>query len=608
MSRTKKYSALKNLSGYWRVDGIGKVTNVAKGEVTVHFSKLYEEHALDKKYKRSDRTGETFDFRVHSSALFDLTVGSVWKDSVKVSSPDEFQETFNVDISRAKEFKLNDLVPLEGNKYGTLLHESYFSLGSNRQKLSNSCYFLVPVVSSPSIEWLIIPSSEVLRFYIGTSDRLLSAALKGTLDTWIDWKRSKASAGEVTIVERRRLKKVEHVVIYRSLNSPYGKESLFGTHNKLKREKLMANVSGETDQMRFISSAFPFSGYSALTIKGKRLPLCFDKKDRTNWAVFAMEIVHCGYKEALKYINIISNETKTSSTGEGLGFPVQSGVFDDLDEDDDELTGGPSDATVRGIHETNFKTRFALQKEFYYRRRPMLERSSPNFSYESYIEPNGYSLEEGNYESASQGILESGISDQASALPEHHLLVFCETIGLILKGKEDAGWKVNFRTLDESIPVKFGKVTTFPKNCGKNYRWQWIAEPHRSKRLRQCVIAEFFNINMRQYLYLLEMELSPTRKTRDSQVTILLRSKKYFKVTDQVLEKYLKLSVKKNRWADESHEWKYDKDTDCAEMMFSQHVTHRFTHPNVMPSMNAYVKQWSISLASKITENCPNWQ
>ncbi len=216
---------LRKLPGIWRMDGVAEVTNRGHSgnSCYVHFSQIYESK-IKSPYEWDARTPNSATLSCHIATLSEYRVGTIWKDGKLYSNPPQVDGSYTLDIRNCRYVKLWDTVDLSKLTVKSFLDESQMHYGPLREHLSRTYYAIVPVLNNVRIGWVIIPASELLRFYFGPSSRVLASTVKGSLSDYISFDPSLSylAGHEVVLRNRNRLTRLEAIMFGRLAATKHG--------------------------------------------------------------------------------------------------------------------------------------------------------------------------------------------------------------------------------------------------------------------------------------------------------------------------------------------------------------------------------------------------
>lgn len=575
----KPYKRLTKYPGIWRVDGIGEVFPFEKSRphLTVHFSGIKED-GTSSPYHKDALNNKYLHFKAHPASITHFTVGSLWEKGKSIYIPKTIGKCYKIDASRMKLFRLTDELWINNQKLNTILPERFFMLGKNRKELANTFYALVPTVDNKFTQWLIIPASELFRFYVGTSYLLMSNAFSGTLQNLIDMKKCIYTTDGPILYRKRYIPRDDYLALFRYLSSEHGKKALTCTHKHLSAVHANNASPNSNTKPLAIKSCFPFDGYTTLTVAGKNIPLTAkDDEGKQEWAMFAMEIQHCNHppgftnplvKDTYKTNKIIPGSKPTNNHGSD-DIPTQ-------DEDDDPLIDDkPADKRLRRLAIHQYTNRFSAMRDLTFpHQREYQEKGAPNITNHTDA-TDTLSQEEGSYSKDAES--NTGISSTDINLPDmnrslSHFIEAMEHLKGLIRVKN---WTITTRRLSDSIVLNNVSISLFPLMKSKKYSWHLINE-NGINRPRQVAIIEICLSKDEEYLYLLEMELKPNES---GQCTALAYNNDLSNMKNTDFENMLTLATANNRWPVKNAHWKNDNYRLKAILFLKSKSVIRINHP-----------------------------
>lgn len=607
--KPRTYARLKRHDGIWRVDGIGQIQAKSGlgARAIVYFSGV-KGTGLDKPYWKDSLSGETLPLPVHTASLIDFKVGSLWREGKRISEPPEQQSIFSIDVSQTRLVTLGEAVNLNGHWVKTVVPDSNFSLGANRLPLAPTIYALVPVLGDYMTQWLVTPASELLRFYAGISGRLLSATLQGRLENFLDWDKSRMEGGRPILHVNQRLSRLEAHVLARAIASEPAKVALLNPHQHLASTQANNALSTDAKRPLVIKAGFPFTDATSLKVAGKRMPLTSGNKKE--WAVFAMEIIHCFHPPIFSRP---IQESDIAFEGRGSGEEANAGDVppnhnptSNEDKDQSELSEEPADQRLRRLVVRTYTNPFsAFEGLTFEYRRPPAKLGNKRSGMQIDVPVNAVTPEDGSNAKDAHGNL--GISDfqhQVSHV-DRDLSLFIQMLQHLRLATTERGWKLITRARGDSRLLQHKElITFFPEKIDKRHTWHMVVNPSGHTRPRQVVWVELALGVQRPYAYLLEMELKPGES---GQCTILVHSHDFSKLEEKTFTELLVLTAVQNRWPDHDNKWRKSKHQKRAKILFEQICVHRINHPSAPKTeagikMQLSPKSWSKGLLEKIDE------
>ena len=591
------YPRLAKHLGLWRVDGIGEIHAYSEksARLTVHFSGINEDD-LSKPYLKNSHNDKYVGLKAHPSSISDFRVGTIWQGGNLIHSPKTIKTYYEIDPSKMQLYKLSEEFHINGQKVNTILPESHFKLGKNRKALSETLYALVPVINNVTPKWLIIPASEILRFYSGAGDITLDNAFRGILDRYVDWSKCKRATDGPILYRKQHIKRNNYLALFRAIASKKGTEALYCTKKHLAAIDINnKNSDSKSQSALVIKSCFPFDSSTFLSVTGKRVPLTpKDKEGNQIWALFAFEICHCTHPAG--FTNpIVFNEYKTDKAAPGIPFRNPQGHIKTpvLDEDSDpELEDKPSDKTLKRLAIRRYENRFSATQDIKYehiRKYQPKHKSSITSDIEAI---KALSQDEGSYSKDAKGNLGIDNSENDDHDVCRDLTHFIETLNTLSKLIKKDEWDLSTIKLTSSKSENNTIISYFPYMTSLRYKWHLIDIDETNKsRPRQIIVAKIRLKDKDQCLYILEMELKPNE---NGQCTILVHGNKFSPLTITIFEELLKLTTVHNRWPHEQVNWykgksrksirKANKLKDRARLLFESINVARIGHPNRIKS------------------------
>lgn len=572
--------------GILRVEGIGPIRDTGGWlglRAVVHFSRITERGIRDP-YHTSARTEKSLKLSVHSASLHHFRVGTLWLDGKRIFGCPPLRKTFRIDAGRMRFVALGEAITLNGISAPTIVPINYLDVGeTNRSDLARTLYGVVPVLDDPKTQWLVVPATELVRFYIGVSSRFMSGVLTGRLDNYIDWDASRVEDGIPIVSIHQRLSRKEAMVLARAVASRQAKSALLGVHQNLAAVHANNSVAKDQDKRPLlIKGFFPFSGTTELQVAGK--PMLLGREGgRELWAVFAMELLTCSHPPDFDRFVLEGGDptvvrTPGDPSGGGSRPPIHDPAFVD-EEDNREVDDVPADKRLRRITSRTYTDQFlGFRRVQVEHRRPSAERPEGEPPLHVDVEVNSLTTGDGSGAEEAKGNL--GVSEFQSKL-EHvddRLTLFLEMVQHLRTISESKGWEVVTRKLDDGIPRLGEWIALFPSNLGKKRSWHLIEDSKGTRRPRQVAWVEISRKDKNECFSLLEMELEP-QKT-GSQSTLLMFANDFTSIKEDLFRKLLLLTAIKNRWPAARNTWADSSHARDAQDFFSKVTAFRIPHPH----------------------------
>lgn len=572
--------------GILRVDGVGPIRD--KGgwlglRAVVHFSRITERGMRDP-YHKSASTEKSLKLSVHSASLHHFRVGTLWLNGKRIFGCQPLRNTFRVDTGRMRLVALDEAITLNGISAPTIIPNNYLDVGeTNRSDLARTLYGVVPVLGDARTQWLVVPATELVRFYIGVSSRFMSGVLTGRLDNYIDWDASRVEDGIPIVSIHQRLSRKEAMVLARAVASRQAKRALLGVHQNLATVHANNSIAKNQDQRPLlIKGFFPFNDTTELQVAGK--PMLLGREGgREQWAVFTMELLTCSHSPdfdrfVLEGGDPVVIRTPADPAGGGRRPPIHDPTFVD-EEDNNEVDDIPADKRLRRLTVRTYTDQFLgftrVQVEH---RRPSSERPEGEPPSHVDVEVNSLTTGDGSGSEEAKGNL--GVSEVQSKV-EHvddRLALFLEMVQHLRATAKSKGWEVATRKLDDGLPRLGEWIALFPTNLGKRRSWHLIEDSKGIRRPRQVAWVEISRKDRSECFSLLEMELKPQETSTQS--TILMFANDFTSINEELFRKWLLLTAIKNRWPAAHYTWADSSHARDAQDFFSKVATFRIQHPD----------------------------
>ncbi|SHN24137.1 hypothetical protein SAMN05216593_116125 [Pseudomonas asturiensis] len=576
---------LAKQAGLWRVDGIGPIEEDARlgARVTVYFSGLVED-GLNKPYVAASSNGVSLKIKAHASWLYEFKVGSLWKNGLLAAQPGEMEKRVVIDVDQTRYFPLTHSIPLNGQWANDLLPN--YHMGENRRSLASSSFAVIPVLNDPRTKWLVVPASEIFRFYNGASARLLSSSLQGGIQDFIDWDKCDLEGRVPILYVKKDINKQEAAVLARAYISKRARAALHYPHNQLSSTKLNnAAASNSSKSPLVLKAIFPFDGTTQLGVAGKRM-LLSNKGNDPQWAIFAMEINHCSKAKEFTRLVVVRDNTP-SVTGRTVDISGNAPTsfraqIDGGEEEDDFFTDLPADQRLgRRVSLCNTNQFSAFEGlEFEYRS-PPAEKVDRGSSICVDVPVNSLTFEDGSYSKDAQGNLGVSIFQSQDYLLGRELQQFMQMLAELRQQTVPLNWTIRTRKLNGSVSDDGEDlIASFPSNVGKKRTWHIITDVDGSEYPRKVIWTEILTTS-HQYFYLLEMEL---KAGESGQCTLLLYKVDLQRMDNQFFKELLMLTAIQNRWPSADNSWSKKSYQFRAKKILDQINMCRIRHPSLTKS------------------------
>lgn len=572
--------------GLWRVDGIGNIrTSKDLGtRLVFHFSEIKRKFSKFP-YDKDAPTGNTLPLPGHSSWLRLFTPGSLWDDGEKTGAARLETQQFQIDAGQCIYSQANEIsryAPFE-----TLLPIQYLQFGDNHEPLTRAKYAFVPVLNQveTTVQWLIVPTAELFRFYLGNSNRLITKALTATTDTLIDTRSTTLVDQVLKIFDRTGTLTLREACCFgRTLTGPAARETFFGP------QKYLASASAQklTSQL-YIDSRFPFTDRTTLLVAGKRIRIRNTSTGETNWAMYVAQIRRCTHSYGFSNVEITSTGAVNNGRGRGGGYggggPPRPPKVDpeDVQEINDERADPSMGTAVVGnlVYSsdpvTRIKmTRINVSREEFDGVRPRAVNTPSS----------GHTLEETSGGANGSGNQKIDMVDIAVKDVDRDVLNFIDMLHALREKTKNERWEIETLACADlpSKPVGDDVITSFPDMGGK---FSWYLVPNTTTEESGALrprLAVWVQIKIgTRYVYLVEMELKDKEPGRSSLAICAKKvSNKPIEFTEQNFKDLLTLTAIHHGWPPQGRKWKEGYE-ETAKELFEEFDFERIKHLYTIP-------------------------
>ena len=555
----EEYNKLARYPGYWRVDGIGNdisFDNKGNQFTSVYFTRILEAEISNpfratavNSYHRDDSEGDKFiptrkiSFPVQSIRNFQ--VGTVWNSTDGQPGKLVFRpkaiDSLLIDTNKVTFLKLSGSLPSGDFPFNTLLPRQQFMLGKNLGFMRDMRFAVIPVINHEKTKWLIIPASEIFRFYIGVSSKFIGASLSNQIKKYIDWEKSVFSEKEPHLYLRQRLSRIEVYVLLQALSNEKAKIALNSPFHYLSTShKYNLLAKPEEKRPMCIQASFPFSGLTTITVSGKRMPLTDDNE---NWAIYGMSILKCTHPRSFDNAHIYLDAKATQAKDNNPEAP--SGGNQSIFEADEDLVLSemPPSANYSVLGMTDLTNQFSAMDGLKCTYHKELSGGKGFAQIPLNIgKPLEYSELEPNYQEESDGIKGVNSEQLHHELKQRDIIDFLEMLAHLKQLLHAKKWSLSTRYLDSYSAHGQFLFTFFPSISG-NYTW-YKSKNSDENRSRFVVWTEI-EVEKGKFIYLIEFESNPKDGGRS---TALIYLNNYQYLDDPLFSKFLKLTAIQNGW------------------------------------------------------------
>jgi hypothetical protein len=593
------FTYLSRHPGVWRVDGISKVyLENSKPRVRVCFAKIKYDQ-VDNPYKNSsiEEKGKRYiNFNLPYSAILWFTIGSLWEDGKKIGGP-KLGGVVTVDTRQGITRRLNEKIELDGVGYN-IIPQGSFSFGGNSGSygdLKGTNYELLPIRSGSNAQYLILPHSELYRFYIGASSRLCNAVIMGEVNKYVDFNTSTSGRSPV-LITHTHLSLLERFVLLRALCEEDAMASLNYTRLSLKAERVN-NVLSVNESASMIKAKFPFKGVTSLSVSGKKVCI----REKTNdapavWAILAMQIHNCSravsFNDATIMCSTVYRNPNPRGGDDGVD-PTKTHQPPPIDGDEVDVDDSPSDKTLRRLALLYPESRFPSVRHIDYALRNVdgtEDRSGVRM--DALEENNPSSINEGDYREDSKGTkgVDMSIDEQSVGRSLSDFLCMIKILRNLCRTN---GWVVTTLQNHSGIISEGERISVFPA-MPKRFNWHMIKS--NPSRPRQVVCAKI-KLEENKELYLIEMELREGESGRSTAVLLPLKAGSII-VRD--FNNLLKLTAYRHCWPHKDAKFD-EREKLLSEKIFSKANIDKINHLSGIKSYTAEdLDRWAKEIFNKI--------
>ncbi|MCW8354613.1 hypothetical protein N5P32_01255 [Marinomonas pontica] len=584
---------LRNKEGIWRVDGISSIKLSEKyiPQVFISISKIKSE-GVHSPLKLGQLTREQAWILEPLNRLSEFLIGSCWEYGKRINRPSPFETKYTIDTSKIRILKPNEGITIDGTSFDSILPPMAIDLRfKNIKRIENeSFYAIVPVLDDPLTEFLVVPCSELYRFYIGVSDRFTNKVLTNDTQNYFSWE-------DPYIKIKRPLNRLEQFVAYRGNWDEQGKEWLSMPSNYIKSVQITnATVKDEKKlQPLALKATFPFKGISTLTIAGKRFK--YETNDKVIWAIFAANIIHCDKK--------VDFETKVLAdpySKDPQAWTPEAGDANDLIESpfDDEFdvpeTNEPPNTLSGNTVILNSSNRFSAMANMNFKHYRTNETNDPVYVGDSITESNLYSYEDMVTDDSDERKLQKNEFDSHIDHIDRKLSDFIKMIPYLRAKNVERKWEIVTRAADSILEQHGEIVTTFLHNSNRRYSWHLMDYG----RLRQIAWVEII-VNQNTFIYLAEMELKGSEPGRS---TLCIFKSDFQYMPEQDFKIFLEITARQNRWPRANHKWKSAQAQKKAKKYFEDYTLIAINHPEYLSTSDTLseteLSRWAQNLTSNL--------
>jgi len=434
----------------------------------------------------------------------------------------------------------------------------------------------------------VIGAIKVAHAASGTKNVFLNAIIIGDIGRYFEWR-------PPFLKVNQKLSKVEQFVIHRGYTSKEVCKSLYLPSNYIKSTtRYNANNTEALKLPYVVKSGFPFDGRTNLTVSGKLFTNVSRGAKRVPF-VFAANLLRCT-KEYDQKVQILSDTYSKSQAPwkRDVGSDFQSSHVL-LDEHSEEVDTPPT-ASGRKISMLRPTNTFDAMNHLDIEHTHTGDSINPVYENDIGNEIGSYSYQDITPDPENdEHVLQGGQFDSHVYEVDRTLANFISMIialrALVLARK----WEVTTRSCSGALIVEQDEIiTAFSKD--KNARRKWhIIENEGRERMRQIVWVEIA-LNEEQFIYLAEMELKGSEKSRS---TLLIIKQEFAYMEEGDFSTFLELAKIRNGWPRVSQDWKSKGIKEAARDYFDSFEHAGISHTGVNKKQP---EAWAKEIEIKISE------
>lgn len=607
MSRLE--TELSDRGGFWRLDGVGTIElpSDAKFGMTAefHFSEI-SPTKINTPFKKDAITGEHFSPALNIAYLRKIPTGSVLSAG-HPNTPPPLVGSYRIDTDLARQHLRSDEVCLNGLDIKEILPDSYFlSPPKIKEHLKQAQLTIVPTIGISSPKYLIIPDTELFKFYYGAGNTILKGVLNGTTSAIYSHEKSYLEEETTTIHSNRDLSRLELATIARWRNSEIAYTRMLSIRNHIVARHISRGIINSSNE-RHIKASFPFNGHTTLGVCGKKICLESVHGAPPIWAIFVMRIQSCSRGLGCKKVRQISGHSNKSKANTDPHEPTSLNTFvhlPEFDPSDLPLEDIPANIDLQRIHRGDgIPVELPALSDVRFEKIYQEGSDTAHVPTERvYTDIGVLTLEDGSAGKDNTGRGLDGHDEEISALSKNlELFLLCiESIN------NDSPIHLDTIGFESARNYNGNKINTL--RAPYNRRWCSITDEDK-QRPRNIIVAEAV-IAPSQHIYLIEMEIPPATT---GQCSIILHKTDYSKLDEDTFKNYLRLTAHQYHWATDTFESTNSYYSKLSADTFKYLKVVKLRHPNkieenpAQPEDNAvqnsrYVTRWKNVILNSIEQ------
>lgn len=587
MATPKKHESLAKHPGIWRLDAVGTLHSRTKNQI--RFKALFtriKEDALSQPYRnlaieKIDGKDHHLAVSFYSGALSRYIVGSIWNDGERISNTIGMPKHIQIDTRNIRYQRLGEIFKAGQHQTVQLLNDEIYDFGEHTDEVKNTWVAVAKVLNPvDNTKYVIIPTSELFRFYLGGSSLLCRHSLLNDLNRICEGIKEASGQDKIVLSPKRRLHKIENFVLFRACSNRQAYEALMHPQKRLAhittKNKLLEKEAQK--EPLTLSARFPFFGITTLTVRGYSTILPDVTKAGSGVpAFYAMNIVHCTHPVQLvdPILNLDAIRSAESGKG-GKSKPQNNRPLDrsKQHEDDNKVTEQPANKNLKRARALNFHNPFGAMRNlsfrFIYNESEKETSRTANFSD---VNPNKLSYGDGEYGkqfTPNRGIDDSSIDREVKARSMND---FVDMLNILKNLVVKEGCSLSTITLDDEILLGNILLTQIP-NLPTNYsriRWHKLDDEPGNRSV--CIVD--IQTSENEHVYLLEIEL---KASQSGFSTALICEKDLNQLNQEFFRQYLASTSAYNGWPTYTKNVKEEYAQDASKLLDKidfKRITHQ---------------------------------
>lgn len=558
--------------GIWRVNCVGKIVLSEKTtRIYVSFTKI-KPQGISYPFKKSSEENQSVSLLFHISHICFFRIGSLWKDGKLWSfAPRNNIIVFDVLPSTAEFISLVDL-PSVAERY--LERSEYLLSGFGNSKLLK-----VQVNKNNSnISSLIIPCSEILRFYFAVSQRMIKLIVEGRIDNLINWSESRIQGATPIIKMNKDTSRLESSLLAEALMNETCREALMFPHKSLVKQlnTILTASSQQIESELHLYSMLPFYENTGISVAG--IPV---RLSPTEQSFYVMEIVSSDHSLSFsKYIREVDFKSHSSKADSAVCGKNNIPDYGGGSVESLPIKDAIPNKKIKRLQEIQYSSQFDRYYALFRRFRLIKANDvSKTKNINEQIAVEALSFEDGGGYDQSTNVQGIGVYVQQSQLANRSLLFFIEMIKK-LKLLVDKKYSITFicPTHDKSSDSNIGEFSSFPSDIAGVRSWHKISAVN-EVRPRFVSVVQVLCKRTNRCFYLLEMEAK--NPETEKHCTLLLECKKNIELTHSDLVELLEITALKKGWPHPTMNFNSKHDLKKrVNIFFTNFRIEKFKHPN----------------------------